>query len=185
MSAPKIGARHRRSTIIGSILALAGASILQIGLAAPAHAAAGALTCVGTENQTFDPAVTNTPQSIKITIDNLLGPCPITPNSQLTGGKFHLELTQLASCTSVALPPPHSETYNWNNGSQSVVDFTTISVTRLVNGSTVVVLEGIVTSGLDTGFIATKTVTDPDFTTACDSSQGMKTLSGDVTIEFV
>ena len=91
----------------------------------------------------------------------------------------------MASCTTILLAPPHSETYKWNDGWQSVVTFTTESVTQAVNGSVVVVQKGTVTSGLDVGFTATKTTTDPAFSTVCDSPQGMTTLSGLVTIEFV
>jgi hypothetical protein len=169
-------------------LALTFALILgvgSVGLARPVHAASGILTCVGTENQAFDPAVTNNPGSVRLTIDDRFGPCPITPDPQLTGGTFHLVLTRTLSCTNVMVSPPHPETYQWNNGSQSVVEFTTIVVTRLLNGSTVAVLTGTVTSGLDMGFAATKTVTDPDFSTVCDSPEGMTTLSGSVTIAFL
>lgn len=90
----------------------------------------------------FSPAVTSTTQDVTITIDDLYGSCPVTPDPQLTGGTSHLQLTRPLSCTNV-----------------------------------------IVTSGLDAGFIATKTVTDPDFSLACNTT-GLTTLSGTVTIEF-
>src|SRR2546430_3584526 len=134
-----------------------------IVLAHPAHAASGNLTCSGTENLSFDPAVISTPRSIKIKVNDLFGPCPITPDRQLTGGSFSNEFTAMASCTTILLAPPHSETYKWNDGRQSVVTFTTESVTQAVNGSVVVVQKGTVTSGLDVGFTATKTTTDPAF----------------------
>jgi hypothetical protein len=156
-----------------------------IALAPPVHAASGILTCSGTETLSFDPAVTNTPKSIEIAVSDLFGPCPITPDPQLTGGSVQQQFTATASCTTIVLSPPHSETYPWNDGKQSVVAFTTTLVTQLANGSLVVVQEGTVTSGLDKGFIATKTTTDPAFSTVCDSPQGMKTLSGLVTVEFV
>jgi len=149
-----------------------------------ARAASQTLICQGTENQKFTPAVTNTSQEIHITIDDLLGPCPTTPDPQLTGGKFHLEITRNASCTSLTISPPHLETYKWNNGQQSEVDFTSNLVAKAANDTTVVTLEGTVKSGLDAGSKATKTVTDPDFSTACDTT-GLSTLSGTVTLEFI
>ncbi|WP_225726963.1 MULTISPECIES: hypothetical protein [unclassified Nocardia] len=164
-------------------------ALLTLGSAAlvPAHTAyaagPGPLTCNGTENVTFDPAVTSTTHDVKITIDDRYGPCPITPDPQLTGGTTHLEITRPLSCTSAVLVPAGTETDKWNNGAQSSVGFTKSVVTVLANGSHVDVHTGTVTSGLDAGFTATKTVTDPDFSLACNTV-GMTTLSGEVTIEF-
>jgi hypothetical protein len=167
------------------LLALVALGLAILAPARSAYAAAsGPLTCTGTENVTFDPAVTSTTHNVTITIDDLYGPCPVTPGPQLTGGTAHLVITRLLSCTNAVLVPAGSETDLWNNGTQSTVGWTTSVVTVLTNGSNVDLHTGTVTSGLDTGFIATKTVTDPAISIACNTT-GLTTLSGVVTIEFV
>lgn len=183
-TARRPGTRRRAAVLARLLLAL---SALSLAVLAPAHTAYAAdsepLTCSGTENVTFDPAVTSTTQNVTITIDDRYGPCPITPTPQLTGGTAHLEITRPLSCTNVVLAPAGSETDKWNNGAQSSVNWTTSVVSVLANGSHVDVHTGTVTAGLDAGFTATKTVTDPDFSLACNTT-GMTTLSGTVTIEF-
>jgi hypothetical protein len=176
--------RRRVALLTRLVLALAALSLAILAPARSAYAAgSGALTCGGTENVTFDPAVTSATQNVTITINDLYGPCPVTPDPQLTGGTAHLVITRPLSCTSFVLVPAGSETDMWNNGTQSIVGWTTSVVSVLANGSHVDLHTGIVTSGLDAGFIATKTVTDPDFSTACLTT-GLTTLSGTVTIEF-
>ena len=176
----------RRGVVLPALLVLALA--LSLAVLAPTHSAYGAgsgvLTCSGTENVTFDPAVTSTPRNVTITIDDLYGPCPVTPDPQLTGGSAHLVITRPLSCTNAVLVPAGSETDTWNDGTHSTVGWATSVVTVLANGSHVDLHTGTVTSGLDAGFLATKTVTDPDFSIACLTT-GLTTLSGTVTIEFL
>lgn len=175
---------RRRAVMLTRLLAL---PVLSLAVLTPAHTAyaadSGPLTCSGTETVTFDPAVTSTTHNVKITIDDRYGPCPVTPNPQLTGGTTHLEITRPLSCTNVVLAPAGSETDTWNNRTQSSVSWTTSVVSVLANGSHVDVHTGTVTSGLDAGFTATKTVTDPDNSLVCNTT-GMTTLSGTVTIEL-
>ena len=179
------GPRRCLALLTGLMLALAALSLAFLAPARSAYAAgSGPLTCSGTENVTFDPAVTSITKNVKITIDDRYGPCPVTPDPQLTGGTAHLVITRPLSCTNVVLVPAGSETDMWNDGTQSVVGFTTSVVTVLANGSHVDLHTGTVTSGLDAGFIASKTVTDPDVSLACNTT-GLRTLSGTVTIEFI
>jgi hypothetical protein len=82
------GPRRRAGLFTRLMLALLALSLATLVPAHSAHAAgSGPLTCTGTENLTFNPAVTSTTQDVTITVDDLYGPCPVTPDPQLTGGK--------------------------------------------------------------------------------------------------
>ena len=179
------GIRIRVALPARLMLVLAALSLAVLAPARPAHAAgSGALICSGTESVTFDPAVTSTPQDVTITVDDRYGPCPVSPDPQLTGGTTHLVITRNLSCTNVVLAPAGSETDMWNDGMQSVIGWTTSAVTVLLNGSHVDLHTGTVVSGLNAGFTAIKTVTDPDISIACNTT-GLATLNGLVTIELV
>jgi hypothetical protein len=163
-------------------------SVFTVALPAPkAHAQPHALTvldCVGTESLQYHPGVTNTPRPVTITATSTLGPCVVPLQPTLTGGTGGYTVTLTLSCTSLALPQ-YTETYHWNNNTQSVVSYTTTVVTR-ANGEIILESIGTVTSGFGLGSTADQILTFVNLdVTACASSQGLQSNAGPLSLTFV
>jgi hypothetical protein len=88
-----------------------------------------------------------------------------------------------ASCTGETLTPT-AITYRWNTGQSSAVNYTATSVTRLADGSTLVVSVGTVTGGFDQGAAAETQIVDPVLNLTLCSGSGVSQVTGPETLTF-
>ncbi|GGU97466.1 hypothetical protein GCM10010211_75960 [Streptomyces albospinus] len=170
-----------RALVTTAALALACGGLLA---PATAHADTSLLSCTGTQTVTYDPPLTDTAKSTKVTITEVYTSCKDTAG--ITSGKGTLQLTETASCTSLNNPlgTQDQPTYQWNNDKKSTVLFKVTSVDRLGNGTSQVTAAGTVTDGFGKGSAATRTVTLPDLSlTACEG-KGVPGQSGPATLTF-
>lgn len=175
-------ARRRVVSLVASVallLATAG------GLAA-APAAYGAplslLSCQGAETLTFQPPLTNTPESTQVHYAIDLDLCLL---GGVTSGKSQGSFTVSASCTTISLlPPAFSDTYQWSNHTSSTVTYTA-PVETVGNGTVIVTDTGTVTSGLDQGAVANETTTLPQPNLAACAGTGVSELNGPYVLTFV
>jgi len=148
--------------------------------AQPAHAAS-LLLCEGTETATFNPPLTNTPTLTTVSVTEDLDYCPL--GGVVTGdasGAFQVT----ASCTTETLAPV-TVTYSWNTGQSSTVSYTESSITRLADGSDLVVAVGTVTAGLDQGEAAENEIVEPVLDLTACSGSGVAQVTGPETLTFV
>lgn len=156
-----------------------------------AHAAAlPLLQCTGDIVTTYSPGLTFAPQSVHVTVTEAygseadpVGTCVVL-GAPITGGFHQHSRTLTLSCLSILESTPITETFTWNNGSTSTVGFTTSRYTD-ADGETVIVREGTVTAGFDSGALAEQTVTLLDTQlAACATPGGLSEISGLATLTF-
>ena len=164
-----------RGKLLAAVVVLLAAAPVSIA-ASPAGASPAIESCSGTVSTTYNPAATSTPQysSVRITSthDNCLG-----SDTTLTSG-----LGSAGTYTSVSCAAPlgtgFREGVDWNNGNSSVLSWVVQSISNDLSG-TVVTLKGVVLSGEFAGALIEETNTYLlAGVQACDSPQGMSTLSG-------
>lgn len=181
--------RQGRSVSLLVSLAVFLVGLLSLGVAPSAHAGALIMTCEGTDSATFTPGLTDTQQNINYAVAVSLS-CPLggigAPAGLNSGAASSMSLLAM-SCNDLATGPfPLPATYNWNNGSQSVVEFELVEG-AIVDGSIVLSFTGSVTSGLGQGSLVDATVTLPNvqgILSGCTGS-GLTSLSGPTTVTFL
>jgi hypothetical protein len=171
----------RLAVIAAGVLTLMGGITL---VAAPvAHAQTPVLNCLGTESDQLEPGMTNTRQPIEFINNDTLGSCIVPTQLNLTGGTARYVATFVQACTDLNFGP-YQVRFHWNNGMQSLVNFST-SVAPIVNGEIQVASTGVVGSGFGAGDTAVETLIlaqlDP---TACSSPQGVTSAAGPLTLTF-
>jgi hypothetical protein len=131
------------------LLGVTVAALVAVGsaliMAGPAHATSTAdETCVGTTSATYSPGITDTPSSTDFTLADAYDTC-VGSDSTITSGYDGFSGTITTSCN-VLDAVPYVDTVHWNNGSESVIYFTTLDVDTELDAQ-VVVLDGDVISG--------------------------------------
>jgi hypothetical protein len=140
------------------------------------------LSCQGAETLTFQPPLTNTPESTQVHYAIDLDLCLL---GGVTSGKSQGSFTVSASCTTISLlPPAFSDTYQWSNHTSSTVTYTA-PVETVGNGTVIVTDTGTVTSGLDQGAVANETTTLPQPNLAACAGTGVSELNGPYVLTFV
>lgn len=145
------------------------------------HASGAFLTCTGNESIAYRPGITNVPQTVVGHANDTLGPCVAPAEAGLSGGSATFTVTiPHATCTSIT-HPIYTVTYHWNNGKQSMIEFTHTTTTKLATGETQVISMGRVVSGLGAGEQAQRTVTNLNVDLlACFTAQGLRSNAGPV-----
>lgn len=170
----------KRSASVAVSAALA-ASALALA-PGPAHAQAGDLVCLPPTSSTvtFDPPLTQTPQTVNVHSANLLGPCTSTTNPAVTSGTI-TGTYQVAgrSCTTLAGPGSSTSTVTWNTGQTSTLhlNFTTVIAGAVYTS----VVTGVVTDGLFQGDTVISNQTGPA-TDVLLCTAGLGTVSGIYTV---
>lgn len=147
-------------------------------------AAVGQMTCTGQENTTFSPGLTNTPQTVTITVNNSENCLSLTNGGFRTGTATSTRTIPGISClTLLAGGNPDEMTYHWSNGLQSTFGFT--PTVNFVGGSPVVTQTGSITAGEFNGAVAIGTVTLVADLTKCSTPGGVTSASGAHTLNIV
>ncbi|MFJ8254112.1 hypothetical protein [Streptomyces sp. NPDC094466] len=170
------------------ISALACSALLcGAGLVASASTAgADTLTlvnCVGETNVAFSPGVTNTPQSIAVSGEDVATLCASLTHPGLTSfvGPFSGTATQ--SCTSLFASGSGTETLHWNDSTTSVWNYT--NSFSNVNGTKVGTSTGTISSGTLAGATVTQTITFVNLDlSVCSTPAGLTSISGTDTWTF-
>lgn len=149
----------------------------------------GALTCLGTESVSYNPGITDIPLTVTVTTNDTFGPCLVPGQPTLTGGSATSTGKAVRSCLELrpgTVPENLTETYHWNDQTQSQVQYSTLIMLQLPTGELQIVQEGTVLSGTGAGDIATETITLVSLDlTACETPQGLQTVAGPVTLAFL
>lgn len=162
-----------------TISSLAAVPVIGTGvLVAPSHAAQALIfdqSCVDKVVLTWNPPLTNTPQTLAYTAEGRLSGC--SNRAHPSGSYAESGTVPEASCTNLFTPGNATRTFVWANGGTSVMSYSWTS-TRL-NGNIVYVAAGSIRPGGHFDGDNAKeeiTVLAPDFT-ACSGS-GVSRLSG-------
>ncbi|MER6047517.1 hypothetical protein ABT168_08635 [Streptomyces sp. NPDC001793] len=168
------------SCAVASVLLACGTVV---GTASAAHASGTLLHCEGYFSTTYSPPLTNTPRQTKVTFHNDLDYCPV---GGVTSGDASGEFTAVRGCTTLDLPPhPATTTFQWNTGVSSTISFSTSTVDRLADGTTVVTSYGTVTTGFDQGAQAVHTAVQPQLDPLACAGSGVASVSGPEQLEFL
>lgn len=133
------------------------------------------------------PGLNNTPQPVHVTVAETLR-CLVPTRLLLTGGTGDLSFTDPTGlCQSLLKPLPHvTRVYSWNDGSSSTVLYTRTELLVLPTGDSQVTQTGTVQSGVGAGAAATSVVVLASTAlTACETSQGLTSMAGPVTVAFI
>jgi hypothetical protein len=179
--------RLRFSIVYLISLLTAATALIQ---SSPVQAGIFAMTCTGTSSTTYNPGITNTSQSVTFNSNQTYSCVPIGGNPQLTGGQTSASGTYAVSCMDLLQSgfPPSTTTYPWNDGTQSVVQYTSSTVSYDPLGNLVIAQTGNVQSGTGQGDTVLETITLVTTTalqTSCQSPQGVQSLTGPVTLAFL
>jgi hypothetical protein len=126
------------------------------GLPQAAHAALDQV-CADTEIITYNPAVTNTPQTVTVTVSGNLFNC--TSSSATTGSYTETVTIPAATCTNVLTGGPGTRIFTWTNPAIAPSTFTYNRVATLVNGTVQVEFLGEISAGTFTPDPAKQEVT--------------------------
>lgn len=167
--------------------------ILAMGTSPVAHAATLSVLCTGSTAYTFSPGIIATEQTVQFTATQNLTSCPVKIGvpSNLNGGTSSVQGRFLVDCDIAAVlqPTETTETYYWTNGSQSVVNYTSLTDAIALDGTLTGTFTGTVISGVGTGSTATLVVVLPDVQDildgACFTPQGVTSLNGTVTLNLL
>lgn len=178
-------AKHlsRRAAALSASLLLALAAGLALAGTARADSAA-LVTCLGTAQQSYSPALTTTTKSTRISSALDYSTCVSAevdpPRPAVTSADIAVDYTTDASC--LVAPPVTSTTVDitWSNGLHSTAAVTVV-VTR-TTGTTVVVSEGPITGGLFAGHLFNDTVTYPSLDLLGCLGGGIDHISGLATL---
>lgn len=167
---------------------LAAAAIAAAAVAAPATpamAAAGTVTCTGTQQQTFNPGLTLATQTVAFQATAALPTCVSSFGDGVTSGSFTIEGGGPASCTLASF---YSElTLHWNTGETSRIGLNTPADLKPL-GQTVAVSYGQVLSGKYVGATVAEVLElTPDALalTKCLSPDGLRGSGGAVNLTIV
>jgi hypothetical protein len=132
---------QRVRSLITAVVVVTGISVVPLG---PAHAVTLSQTCVGTWAVTYDPPITNTPQTVA---GKLSGYFPACTDSEAYNGSYYQEFTDVVSCLTPLTAGTASRTFVWGNPAAGTSTFTyNWTVTDLL-GQAVITNTGLITSG--------------------------------------
>lgn len=165
------------------VLVVFGAVFSLCVSAAPAAAEVVQLVCPGTQASHFDPGLTNTPTLTTSTVVGLVGPCVGLPLGMVwatfesgSQGTRSCELASAMATSAVFL------TLNWNDGTQSVAEQTSVVISRPL-GQIVIVSTNRVTSGRFVNAIVVRTQTLLQTSLlGCFTPQGVTDVAGPTTL---
>ncbi len=166
---------------------LTTAAFLLVGLAGwSIQASAQLVQCIGTDTVTFNPAMTNTAQTLQVGIGSNFSSC--LGDSSVPSGTSDYSIERTYSCSALLQGGPGSRVITWSNGQTSTFSYTaTTEVSEL--GEVVLTLTGNISAGLfqDQSAEQVSVLTnlgEPDFATACMGS-GVTQLSGPTTLTIL
>lgn len=184
--------RHSRRFLLHALLAM-GVTAMSF-IAAPithAQSLVTLLTCGGADSTSYSPGLTDTNQLETFTSSQTYACQPIGSNPQLTGGSTSASGSYTVSCVNLLQTgfPPSTATYQWNDVSQSVVEYTTSVVSYNPAGDLQIVQTGSVLSGTDEGALATETITLLNYSilqlqNTCATPPGVRSMAGPVVLNF-
>lgn len=126
---------------------------------------------------TYNPGVTDSPQSIGVTYTVDLGTCVSLTHTSIVTGTSGGSAVQTMSCDDVLSASQGSQEIDWNTGQVSGFSYTR-TVIR-VNGTSILTLTGTIDSGLFAGDTAVMTIADPAAQfLACQDPGGLSAVSG-------
>lgn len=160
-------------------LAVVAAAVGMVGASpVPAEAAINQVSCLGTEGTTFSPGITNTPQTITITVTNIEAPCLSLSDLSLRSGyaKSTRVVPGLTCLTLLAGGGEDSMKFTWNTGNTSTFKFQPI--VNFVAGNPVVVQNGLISEGQFVGSTAKGTVALVADLTQCSQPTGVTSATG-------
>lgn len=170
----------RRLTVLAGLAALALADVTLAS--APAHAAAGTISCTGWSYTTYSPGLTDTVRPTTVTVAgrlNAVGPHSPTGSclalgSGATSGTRDVTALLDLSCNAI-LTETGTETIVWNDGRSTSFSFT--ATAAHIASNTVLTETGTVTSGEFLGEKVVETFTAADLAfTACATETGVGSL---------
>ncbi|RAJ39987.1 hypothetical protein K353_03475 [Kitasatospora sp. SolWspMP-SS2h] len=175
-------ASHPRAAVRVRVLCTVLLSLLSLlvpgAWAGSSSAAVGDLLCpAGNQTVSFNPGLTTTSRTVTITYDLRLGVCASLSHPEITSGRSSGTVVAPYSCQDLLNTSTGTQNFTWNTGATSTLSFTrTVSI---VNGQTVITLNGHITSGLFTGDTGVLTVVEPALNlTACQSPTGLTSIAG-------
>ncbi|MGW0931412.1 hypothetical protein [Streptomyces sp. NPDC002644] len=177
---PHVG-RVALATMTAGALAAAGLMV-----AAPsAHASGVDIAClIGTSQATYDPPLTNTPQTVDIGVTETYGCTSLS--TSVSSGSTAYSATSEADCLLTANSyPGATRTYHWNDGRSSTITFTVSNAVRAVDGTTTVTSVGTVTAGLGVGGTATRVVVQPQLDLPACGTTGVSSTTGTATLAIL
>ena len=174
----------RSRTALASLLTAAAIVFSVVATATPATASALDVTCVGSQTTSYNPALTQTPQSVTVSTSTQYGPCTSTTVPELTSGSRSANFPYPnLSCLNFLDSASVTYTITWNTGQQSTISGNTTVTTA---GTTVVTVTGNVTAGLFAGDSVISTVTGPatDITLCTAGLGSVSSIYSLVTLEI-
>ena len=171
--------KKRLATLVG-LVALALGDIALVS--APAHAAAGTISCTGWSYTTYSPGLTDTVRPTTVTVAGRLnvidahsptGSC-LALGSSATAGRRDVTAPLDLSCDAV-LTETGTETIDWNDGRSTSFSFT--ATAAHIGSNTVLTETGTVTSGEFLGEKVVETFTAANLAfTDCATRAGVTSL---------
>jgi hypothetical protein len=171
----------RRRAVL-SVLVLALAASASVWMTAPPACASNALvTCTGSEDVTFDPALTNTLQSTEVKVTGTLDCLQLLPPNRFSGG-HSAEFARDYSCLTLLGGGSGTRVIYWDDGTTSTFEFQ--SSNQAVNGQFIATRTGQITSGRFAGHAALEVGVGLADLTAC-TTNGLNGLQTVVTFEVL
>ncbi|MER5261812.1 hypothetical protein ABTZ99_07005 [Actinosynnema sp. NPDC002837] len=162
------------TTVVFTVAALVS------GSAGTASAGVLDVTCTppSSQNDTFTPPLTVTPQNVIVRSTAQYGPCVSLSNPAITSGST-LRTTTVPglSCLDLLSSGSSTSTIIWNTGQTSTVSVSVNFTATIVGAALVVARTGTVTSGLFAGSAVVQTLTGPA-TDVLLCTAGLGTVSG-------
>ncbi|PSL52502.1 hypothetical protein B0I31_113175 [Saccharothrix carnea] len=153
-------------------------ALLVLGPAGTASAGVLDVTCTppSSENATFTPPLTMTPQTVTVVSTVQYGPCVSLSHPAVTSGSStRTNVVPGRSCLDLLAGGPSTFTITWNTGQTSTISAN--RTTTIVGAALVVTHTGTVTSGLFTGSTVLQTTTGPA-TAVLPCTAGLGTVAG-------
>ncbi|MFE9696414.1 hypothetical protein [Streptomyces sp. NPDC006270] len=135
------------------------------------------VVCGGSQTTTYNPGLTNTPQTLTRSGQNIHAPCLATVSPFTFTGSTAFTSTSTLSCLSLTEANTGVDLISWSTGATSTFSYNrTVSI---VQGQTVVTLTGEITSGWFQGATAVETITSVALDLgACATAEGITSTYG-------
>lgn len=170
--------------IRNAVLALSIATATIAVQAQPASATT-LLTCAGNYSITYNPGLTNTPQTVSFTAQTSYTLC--LPALGLTGTATAAATLPSIACSQLLNPPnAGTTTINWNTGESS--KYTWTSTAAAVAGAIVTTTNGTITEGKFVGSTIERITISPNIQTlqnACNRAGGLTQENGTASLTIV
>lgn len=177
--APRLKEVRRRLLLVTMMSVVA--CTLATSVAPSAGAAAGGVTCLGTQAVNESPGLLLlTPRVTTLTVNEIFAPCISLTHPGITGLSHSSFQTRPITCLALLSPNSFSKVLNWSTGDTSTFAFNQLATT--IGGNTVVTLTGVITQGLFAGSTAIETITGPANSLACLFEPGLMNRFNVVTL---